>query len=68
MLSNHYFRRIGNDNNNQIGENKEQTIFDHKGNIIMTEDREIQIISKFEEPLIVVLGNVLLSDEECEMN
>ena len=34
-------------NNNQIGENKEQTIFDHKGNAIMTEDREIQIISKF---------------------
>ena len=31
----------------------------------MTEDREIQIISKFEEPLIVVLGNVL-SDEECD--
>ncbi len=30
----------------------------------MTEDREIQIISKFEEPLIVVLGNVI-SDEEC---
>src|SRR6478672_6916250 len=52
-------------NNNQIGENKEQTIFDHKGNTIMTEDREIQIISKFEEPLIVVLGNVL-SDEECD--
>ena len=52
-------------NNNQIGENKEQTIFDHKGNAIMTEDREIQIISKFEEPLIVVLGNVL-SDEECD--
>lgn len=52
-------------NNNQIGENKEQTIFDHKGNVIKTEDREIQIISKFEEPLIVVLGNVL-SDEECD--
>ncbi|MED1380192.1 2OG-Fe(II) oxygenase [Bacillus mycoides] len=51
-------------NNNQIGESKEQTIFDHKGNTIMTEDREIQIISKFEEPLIVVLANVL-SDEEC---
>ena len=52
-------------NNNQIGENKEQTIFDHKGNTIMTEDREIHIISKFEEPLIVVLANVL-SDEECD--
>ncbi|MBG9548153.1 2OG-Fe(II) oxygenase [Cytobacillus firmus] len=44
---------------------KEQTIFDHAGNKIITEDREIQIIAKFAEPLIVVLGNVL-SDEECD--
>ncbi|MEH6990799.1 2OG-Fe(II) oxygenase [Cytobacillus firmus] len=44
---------------------KEQTIFDHAGNKILTEDREIQIIAKFAEPLIVVLGNVL-SDEECD--
>lgn len=43
----------------------EQTIFDHDGNKIITEDREIQIIAKFAEPLIVVLGNVL-SDEECD--
>ncbi|MFE4522310.1 2OG-Fe(II) oxygenase [Cytobacillus firmus] len=43
----------------------EQTIFDHAGNKIITEDREIQIIAKFAEPLIVVLGNVL-SDEECD--
>lgn len=45
-------------------ENKEQTIFDHVGNTINT-DREIEIITRREEPLIVVLGNVL-SDEECE--
>ncbi|EWG11221.1 2OG-Fe(II) oxygenase [Cytobacillus firmus] len=44
---------------------KEPTIFDHAGNKIITEDREIQIIAKFAEPLIVVLGNVL-SDEECD--
>jgi len=43
---------------------KEQTIFDHLGNIIKTADREINIIAKFEEPLVVILGNVL-SDEEC---
>ena len=44
---------------------KEQTIFDHTGNKIVTEDREIKIIAKLEEPLIVILGNVL-SDEECD--
>jgi prolyl 4-hydroxylase len=44
---------------------REQTIFDHIGNKIRTEDREIHIIAKIEEPLIVILGNVL-SDEECE--
>lgn len=44
---------------------KEQTIFDHIGNKIKTEDREIHIIAKIEEPLIVILGNVL-SDEECD--
>jgi prolyl 4-hydroxylase len=44
---------------------KEQTIFDHTGNKIKTEDREINIIAKLEEPLIVILGNVL-SDEECD--
>ncbi|SFI31521.1 MULTISPECIES: 2OG-Fe(II) oxygenase [unclassified Bacillus (in: firmicutes)] len=51
---------------NQTIENKELTIFNHIGNTIVTEDREIQIISRLEEPLIVVLANVL-SDEECEM-
>jgi prolyl 4-hydroxylase len=44
---------------------KEQTIFNHNGNKIITEDREINIIAKMEEPLIVVLGNVL-SNEECD--
>lgn len=44
---------------------KEQTIFDHTGNLIKTDDREIRIIARYEEPLVVVLGNVL-SDEECE--
>jgi prolyl 4-hydroxylase len=47
------------------GNQKEQTIFNHVGNKIITEDREINIIVKLEEPLIVVLGNVL-SNEECD--
>ncbi|HDX9588053.1 TPA: 2OG-Fe(II) oxygenase [Bacillus pseudomycoides] len=50
---------------NQTVEDKELTIFNHTGNTIVTEDREIQIISRLEEPLIVVLANVL-SNEECE--
>ncbi|MCM3586619.1 2OG-Fe(II) oxygenase [Mesobacillus maritimus] len=44
---------------------KEPTIFTHVGNKIVTEDRVINIIAKFEEPLVVILGNVL-SDEECD--
>ncbi|MBM7694758.1 prolyl 4-hydroxylase [Peribacillus deserti] len=44
---------------------KEQTIFHHIGNKIKTEDREINIITRLEEPLLVILGNVL-SDEECD--
>ncbi len=44
---------------------KEPTIFNHIGNKIITEDREIKIIARLEEPLIVILGNVL-SDEECD--
>ncbi|NRD79841.1 2OG-Fe(II) oxygenase [Bacillus sp. BRMEA1] len=35
------------------------------GNKIKTDDREINIIAKVEEPLIVILGNVL-SDKECD--
>lgn len=44
---------------------KEQTIFPHVGNKIVTEDREISIIARVEEPLVVILGNVL-SHEECD--
>jgi len=44
---------------------KERTIFDHTGNTIKTDDREIRIVAKYEAPLVVVLGNVL-SDEECD--
>ncbi|MGF7049470.1 prolyl 4-hydroxylase [Paenibacillus sp. DS2015] len=44
---------------------KERTIFDHAGNTIKTEDREIRILAKYEAPLVVVLGNVL-SNEECD--
>lgn len=47
-----------------IAENKEQTIFSHIGKTIQT-DREIVIVAKLEEPLVVVLGN-MLSDEECD--
>jgi prolyl 4-hydroxylase len=45
---------------------REVTIFSHNGNKIKTEDREINIIARFEEPLVVVLGSVL-DDEECEV-
>lgn len=44
---------------------KEQTIFHHTGNLIKTDDRDIPIIARLEEPLIVILGHVL-SDEECD--
>ncbi|PID01072.1 2OG-Fe(II) oxygenase [Sporosarcina sp. P2] len=47
-----------------IAENKEQTIFNHLGKRIIT-DRDVEIIAKVEEPLVVVLGN-MLSDEECD--
>lgn len=47
-----------------ITENKEQTIFNHVGKTIRT-DKEIDIVAKIEEPLIVVLDN-MLSDEECD--
>ncbi|GLB62057.1 hypothetical protein NCCP133_41860 [Cytobacillus sp. NCCP-133] len=33
---------------------KEQSIFDHVGNKIVTEDREINIIARLKEPLIVI--------------
>ncbi|UOQ46553.1 2OG-Fe(II) oxygenase [Halobacillus salinarum] len=44
---------------------KEASIFDHMGNKIITDDREIAIIAKMEDPKIAILGNVV-SDEECE--
>jgi len=44
---------------------REVTIFSHNGNKIITEDREINIIARFEEPLVIVLGSVL-DDEECK--
>jgi prolyl 4-hydroxylase len=46
-------------------ETYELTIFNHVGNKIITEDREINIIARLAEPLVVILGNVL-SDEECD--
>ncbi|WP_340371584.1 2OG-Fe(II) oxygenase [Peribacillus sp. FSL E2-0218] len=48
-----------------IDTSKEQTIFNHIGNKIKTEDRVINIIARMEEPLILILGNVL-SDGECD--
>ncbi|ARF14655.1 2OG-Fe(II) oxygenase [Sporosarcina ureae] len=47
-----------------IAENREQTIFNHRGKKIVA-DRDIEIIAKVDEPLVVVLGN-MLSDEECD--
>lgn len=44
---------------------KEQTIFNFSGNKIKTEDREIDVLVKYDEPLVVVLGNVI-DDEECD--
>ncbi|MCA0970503.1 2OG-Fe(II) oxygenase [Halobacillus litoralis] len=44
---------------------KEASIFDYTGNKIVTEDREISIIARMEDPVIALLGNVV-SDEECE--
>lgn len=65
MLSNYFLMEIGEMTMKNQDENKELTIFNHIGDTIVTEAREIQIISRVEEPLIVVLENVL-SDEECE--
>ncbi|KUP08873.1 2OG-Fe(II) oxygenase [Bacillus coahuilensis p1.1.43] len=46
-------------------ETKELAIFNHIGNKIKTDDRDVQILAKFHEPFVAVLGNVL-SDEECD--
>ncbi len=47
-----------------IAENKEQTIFTHTGKKIVT-DRDVEIVARVEEPLVVILDN-MLSDEECD--
>lgn len=44
---------------------KEQTIFNSYGNVIKTADKEIHIVGKMDEPLIMILENVL-SHEECD--
>lgn len=44
---------------------KEQTIFNSYGNIIKTTDKEIHIVGKIDEPLILILENVL-SHAECD--
>lgn len=51
----------------QQTESKESTIFHHSGNSIILADREIPIIARFEEPLVVLLGNVLNGDECDEL-
>ena len=51
--------------NSSLIKNREVTIFHHSGNNITTADRDISIIARFEEPLVVVLENVL-SEEECD--
>lgn len=50
---------------NHTDEMKEATIFNHQGNKIVVEDREIEILAKYDEPLVVVFGSVL-DDAECE--
>ncbi|AZN38974.1 hypothetical protein [Paenibacillus albus] len=45
---------------------KEQTIFNSRGNIIKTTDKEIHIIGRMDEPLILIFENVL-SHEECDV-
>jgi prolyl 4-hydroxylase len=44
---------------------KEQTIIQATGNKIVTSDRKISIVGKMDEPLILILDNVL-SSEECD--
>ncbi|MCM3629686.1 2OG-Fe(II) oxygenase [Paenibacillus glycanilyticus] len=45
---------------------KEQTIVTSTGNKIVTKDKEIRIVGKLEEPLILILENVL-SSTECDL-
>lgn len=44
---------------------KEQSIVQAEGSTIITADKEIRIVGKIEEPLILILDNVL-SSEECD--
>ena len=44
---------------------KEQTIMNWNGNKIRTSDREIAVVGRIEEPLILILDGVL-SSEECD--
>ncbi|MER2107309.1 MAG: 2OG-Fe(II) oxygenase [Solibacillus sp.] len=44
---------------------KESTIFNFCGNKINTSDREIDILAKFDEPLVIILGSVL-DEAECD--
>lgn len=44
---------------------KEQTILNSSGNKIITKDKEIKIVGKIDEPLILILEDVL-SNTECE--
>lgn len=44
---------------------KEPSIFNFSTNKIKTSDKEIQIVAKFDEPLVVVFDDVLTS-EECD--
>lgn len=44
---------------------KEQTILHTVGNKIFTADREITIVGRIEEPLVLILANVL-SGDECD--
>ncbi|OXS58736.1 2OG-Fe(II) oxygenase [Cohnella sp. CIP 111063] len=44
---------------------KEQTIVKPHGNLLRTSDREIPIVGKMEEPLILILENVL-TGAECD--
>ncbi|QAY65904.1 2OG-Fe(II) oxygenase [Paenibacillus protaetiae] len=45
---------------------REQTIFQASGNKLITQDRDVYMAAKWEEPLILILDNVL-SAEECDI-
>ncbi|WP_239422073.1 2OG-Fe(II) oxygenase [Bacillus sp. CGMCC 1.16541] len=43
----------------------EQNLFEHKGSKIVIGDQEIKVVARYEQPLIVVLDEVL-THEECD--